>query len=148
MILAGASSMHSTSVPLAPIFVEVGSGELIDKITILQIKADRIDDPAKLAHVRHELTVLEAARRTHLGDFSQIGAIEADLRAVNERLWLIEDELREHEVTGDFGPRFIELARAVYQTNDRRAALKKQINMITGSSVVEEKSYAGPNADG
>lgn len=140
--------MPSPFIPHAPIVVEIGSGELIDKITILQIKAERIDDPAKLAHVRHELAVLEAARRAHLDIYEQIGAIEADLRAVNERLWLIEDDLREHEATGDFGPTFIELARAVYKTNDRRAALKKQINMATGSAVVEEKSYrGGPASD-
>lgn len=140
--------MHSPPVPRPPISVEVGSGELIDKITILQIKAERIADPAKLAHVRHELAVLEAARRAHLDGYDQIGAIEADLRAVNERLWLIEDDLREHEAAGDFGPRFVELARAVYKTNDRRAALKKQINVITGSAVVEEKSYQSFGADG
>lgn len=140
--------MHSHPVPHAQISVEVGSGELIDKITILQIKAERIDDPVKLAHVRHELAALEAARRAHLDGYVEIGAIEADLRAVNERLWMIEDDLREHEAAGNFGPRFIELARAVYKNNDRRAALKKEINAITGSAVVEEKSYRGFGAGG
>lgn len=125
-----------------PILVEIGSGELIDKITILQIKAERIADPSKLVNVRHELAVLEAARRTHGVAGRELAALEADLKAVNLRLWVIEDEIRACEARGDFGDAFIALARAVYGTNDRRAALKKSINLLTGAAIVEEKSYA------
>jgi Family of unknown function (DUF6165) len=126
-----------------PILVEIGAGELIDKITILQIKAERMTDAAKLANVRHELGVLDQARAAHLAPSTEGARLETDLRTVNAALWDIEDAIRECEAAGDFGPRFIELARAVYKTNDRRAALKKEINLLTGASIVEEKSYAG-----
>ena len=127
----------------APILVEIGSGELIDKITILQIKAERMTDEAKLANVRHELAILDQARKAHLVPSAEAHQLESALKEVNGQLWDIEDEIRECETASDFGLRFIELARAVYRTNDRRAALKKQINLLTGATIVEEKSYAG-----
>ncbi len=124
-----------------PILIEIGPGELIDKITILHIKSERMRDEDKLRNVRYELTVLEAARREHLPDLPVLRTLEADLKAVNEALWVIEDDIRDCEARRDFGPAFIELARSVYKQNDRRAALKKEINLLTGSSIVEEKSY-------
>ena len=127
----------------SPIIVEIGAGELIDKITILEIKAERIGDPVKLANVRHELAVLEEARHAHMKPSAEAARLEEALKTVNGQLWEIEDHIRDCEAAGDFGPRFVDLARSVYKTNDRRAALKKKINLLTGSSMVEEKSHAG-----
>ena len=125
----------------SPPMIPIGPGELIDKITILQIKTERMDDEAKLKNVRHELEVLEAARRMHLPDVSGLAELEAALKGVNGDLWVIEDDIRDCESDRDFGPRFIELARSVYRQNDKRAALKKEINLLCGSAIVEEKSY-------
>jgi tetratricopeptide (TPR) repeat protein len=122
--------------------VEVAPGELLDKITILQIKRQRISDPAKLRNVAVELESLEAARRRALPDVPELAALEADLRAVNEALWQIEDDIRLCERDQDFGPRFVALARSVYKTNDRRAALKRRVNELLGARILEEKSYA------
>jgi len=124
-----------------PVLIEVGPGELIDKITILRIKSERMSDAAKLANVRHELDVLEKARAENLADSDGLRRLEAALKAVNEALWVIEDDIRQCEADRDFGTKFVELARAVYKQNDKRAALKKEINLLTGSSIVEEKSY-------
>ena len=123
------------------ILVEVGTGELVDKITILQIKAERIEDPNKLANVNHELTVLSQTLHRELPASTELDALTAELKSINESLWEIEDDIRACEAAKDFTARFIELARAVYITNDKRAAVKKQINVLTGSTVVEEKSY-------
>ncbi len=123
--------------------VEVSPGELLDKITILEIKSQRIAESAKLRNVAVELQTLEAARRRALPDSPQLAVMVAELRAINEALWQIEDDIRRCEQDGDFGPRFVELARSVYRTNDRRAALKRRINDLLGARIVEEKSYAG-----
>jgi hypothetical protein len=155
--------------------VPVSAGELLDKISILQIKAERIGDPAKRANVAVELAALEAvavraglvagagcgvsgaegsggdgAESTANGGADGAGAAGseelpatmAELIGVNGELWEIEDRIRDCERAGDFGPGFVELARAVYRTNDRRAALKARINQLCGSQLVEEKSYA------
>ncbi len=123
------------------LLIEVGAGELIDKITILKIKVKRMTDVAKLKNVHHELSVLGAAYAQNLAATPALERLEAELQAVNEALWVIEDDIRACEAVRDFGPRFIELARSVYIQNDRRAAIKKQINEHCGSSIVEEKSY-------
>ncbi|HUY33777.1 MAG TPA: tetratricopeptide repeat protein [Pirellulales bacterium] len=125
-----------------PITVEVAPGELLDKLTILRIKNRRITDPARLRNVRAELGVLEAARAASLGDSPELTELTAQLTAVNESLWDIEDEIRVCEQAGDFGPRFVELARGVYHRNDHRAVVKRQINELLGSTLIEEKSYA------
>jgi hypothetical protein len=122
------------------ILVPVSPGELIDKITILRIKAARITDAAKLANVRHELDVLTAAGRA-IAVTPALTALEAELQAINDELWDIEDAIRAADARGDFGPSFVALAQAVYRTNDRRAAVKKRINVMLGSAIVEEKSY-------
>jgi hypothetical protein len=124
-----------------PLLVEVAAGDLLDRLTILQIKSERIRDPARLRHVRAELEALAGPRRA-LGESPELAALAAQLREVNERLWDVEDELRLCERLQDFGPRFIELARSVYRTNDRRAALKGAVNDLLQSPLVEEKSYA------
>jgi Tetratricopeptide repeat len=116
-------------------------GELIDKITILHIKARRVGDPNKLGNIRCELAMLEDCARAIVLDSPALEALQAELAAVNESLWAIEDEIRGCERTGEFGEPFIALARAVYKTNDRRAALKFEINILCRSAIVEEKSY-------
>jgi len=121
--------------------VEISVGELLDKITILRIKSERIPDPAKLAHVRQELEVLEQCWEAHRPAGLDLGPEIRQLQAVNERLWEIEDAIREREAAGDFGAAFIELARSVYFQNDERAAIKRRINERSGSALVEEKSY-------
>ncbi len=123
--------------------VEVSVGEVLDKITILEIKDQRITDPAKLANVRTELSTLNDTLAGVLRPTPELGRLRKELFDINAALWDIEDEIRECETAKDFGPRFIELARAVYFTNDKRAAVKKQINLAVGSRLVEEKSYAG-----
>jgi len=129
------------------LLIPVSWGELLDKITILQIKSERMTDAAKLANVRSELELLEEVRNRLGGDPDGLAELVADLREVNGRLWEIEDAIRDCEREQDFEERFIELARSVYFTNDRRADLKYRINSLMGSQVVEEKSYT-PYADG
>lgn len=124
-----------------PVTIEVAPGELIDKITILQIKAERIRDEAKLRNVRFELETLVAARDAAIAASPALDALTSELKVVNETLWEIEDDIRVEERQGEFGGRFIELARSVYRQNDRRAALKRRINELLGSRLIEEKSY-------
>ena len=126
----------------APILVEIAPGELLDKITILQIKTERMTDPAKVKNVQVELAILAKTRQESMAASAELTKLEGQLKAVNERLWDIEDEIRVCEGKQDFGPRFIALARAVYHENDHRAALKKSINQLLQSRIVEEKSYA------
>ena len=125
--------MHDILVPISP-------GELLDKITILRIKTARILDAAKLANVRLELDLLERTWRDSRGA-ADVTRDERALQEVNERLWDIEDRICEKEARQTFDREFIELARAVYHSNDERAAIKKRINTALGSRLVEEKSY-------
>jgi hypothetical protein len=122
--------------------IPASAGELVDKITILEIKSERIGDPAKLRNVRRELALLSAVRERELAQHPEMGDLAAELKRINEALWEIEDEIRECERRADFGPRFIALARAVYRTNDKRAEAKRRIDAAVGSQIVEEKSYA------
>ncbi|HET7358614.1 MAG TPA: DUF6165 family protein [Rhodanobacteraceae bacterium] len=121
--------------------VPVSLGELIDKITILEIKAERISDDAKLANVRNELELLLATWANAPASATDIADARARLKAVNEALWDIEDRIRVKEKARAFDDAFIELARAVYVRNDERAAIKREINLALGSQLVEEKSY-------
>lgn len=120
--------------------VPVSWGELIDKITILEIKSERMGDQAKLGNVRKELELLKSRLGARAAQ-PEISRLTGSLRDVNGTLWNVEDEIRACENAGDFGSRFVELARSVYITNDRRAALKREINIVLGSDLVEEKSY-------
>ncbi len=122
------------SIPVAP-------GELLDKITILEIKTERMNDPVKLANVRRELNLLDAVWRQAGIEDEQVSRLRSELKRVNEALWQIEDDIRDEERAGRFEDRFIELARLVYVTNDKRADIKKRINLALGSEIVEEKSY-------
>lgn len=123
--------------------VEVSVGEFLDKLTILEIKAERISDPAKLAHVRRELETLRAAWAASPFALAEVGAELEELAALNRALWEIEDRIRDHEARGCFDTDFVELARSVYLTNDRRAAVKRRLNQRLGSDLVEVKSYRG-----
>jgi len=123
------------------ISVPVSFGELIDKITILEIKAAQIRDAGKLANVRVELDLLTSTWDANPAARTDIGAERAQLRAVNQALWDIEDRIRVKEKAQAFDAEFVELARAVYFRNDERAAVKRAINLKLGSQLVEEKSY-------
>jgi hypothetical protein len=126
---------QSVSVPVAP-------GELFDKIAILRIKSERITDKIKLHNVRLELSQLESSQSESYKMTPELSALAADLKRINEELWEIEDAVRDCERNQDFGAKFIELARSVYRTNDRRAETKRKINELLGSAIMEEKSYA------
>ncbi|MGE5477868.1 MAG: DUF6165 family protein [Bacteroidales bacterium] len=123
------------------VLVPVSWGEVIDKITILEIKAERIADAAKLANITKELDELVAVREREFPSHAALAALAGELKAINEKLWVIEDDIRDCERAKDFGAKFVELARAVYYTNDERAAVKRKINDLLGSALVEEKSY-------
>ena len=127
----------------ATLLAPVSPGELIDRLTILHIKSQRISDPAKLRMVRLELDALSAVRNQSLPQNEQLDHLTHELEQVNLRLWQIEDDIREADRAGDFGPKFIELAKSVYRTNDRRAELKRQINVLLGSELADVKQYAG-----
>jgi len=121
--------------------VEIPSGELIDRITILEIKAQRVTDPEKLNNVEKELRTLTNTRDCFIQPSAELAELTSQLKAVNEALWEIEDGIRDCERAKDFGPRFVELARSVYRNNDRRAELKRKISILLGSNLIEEKSY-------
>lgn len=130
------------------VLVPISPGELLDKITILRIKAARITDPAKVGNIRLELELLEKTWRESGCADAHLAKDERALHDVNDRLWDIEDRIREKEAVQTFDRDFIELARAVYVYNDERAAIKKRVNIQLGSRIIEEKSYraykAGP----
>ena len=126
---------------MSEIQAPVSFGELLDKIAILQIKSERMSDAAKLVNVRNELSALETTWMAHPAAGHNIVELRAQLKAVNERLWVIEDDIRIKEKAQEFDAEFIRLARAVYFENDERAKIKKDINLALGSSYVEEKSY-------
>lgn len=126
---------------MSELLVPVSFGELLDKIAILEIKSERMADAAKLANVRRELAALNATWAAHPAAGQDIGGLRAALKAVNERLWVIEDDIRCKEREQAFDGEFVRLARAVYFENDERARIKKEINLALGSAYVEEKSY-------
>jgi hypothetical protein len=121
--------------------VPVSVGEVLDKITILQIKLAHISDAAKRVNIQNELDALLPLVAGDAFTTDQMQGLMAELKVVNEALWDIEDDIREKEAAKSFDAEFIRLARAVYVTNDKRAEIKKQINLATGSALIEEKSY-------
>ena len=121
--------------------VPVSPGEVLDKITILEIKSERISDPDKVANVRRELELLSTTWKESVVQDETINRIHAELKEINEALWEIEDDIRDKERAREFDQRFIDLARSVYVTNDQRANAKKELNIYLGSEIVEEKSY-------
>ena len=126
--------MENIKVPVSP-------GEVLDKITILEIKSERMEDPEKVANVRIELKLLQDTWAANITDDDTIRGLHAQLKEINEALWEIEDDIRDKERVKEFDERFIELARAVYFTNDKRSEVKKKLNLHLGSQIVEEKSY-------
>jgi Family of unknown function (DUF6165) len=122
--------------------VPISVGELVDKVTILEIKSVNIADEQKRANIRRELDALTGVAAPILSATPALKPLKDDLRRINETLWQIEDDIRDCERRREFGAPFIALARSVYQTNDRRAATKRKIDELTGSDLVEEKSYA------
>lgn len=133
--------MPSTEAKGPAITVEISPGELLDKISILEIKSERIGDAEKLANIRYELKSLQDTVPDQFAANPAMTRLMRDLKTVNEELWDIEDDIRDCESRKDFGETFVQLARSVYRTNDRRAAIKREINTLCGSAIVEEKSY-------
>jgi uncharacterized protein DUF6165 len=124
------------------IMIEISPGELVDRLTILEIKLENISDPVKLANIRHEYELVKASSRRHLPETIELATLTADLKSVNSELWRTEDDIRDCERNGEFGDNFVRLARSVYRTNDKRAGIKRRINDLLKSAIVEEKSYA------
>ena len=122
--------------------VEVSNGELLDKLTILELKMSNISDDKKLINVKKEFNELNPLAKLLFEKFKDELLIKyKELALINSELWKIEDDIRECEKNKNFGEKFVELARAVYFTNDKRSNVKKQINILTGSGFIEEKSY-------
>ncbi len=126
---------------LDKILVEISPGEMIDKITILSIKSDMISDEDKLKNINYEHSILLKTRDKFLPQSPELEKLSFNLREINEKLWKIEDEIRDCENRKDFSETFIDLARAVYITNDERSNIKREINLLLGSKLIEEKSY-------
>ena len=137
--ITGINGGHNVQTLLTPVSI----GELIDKITILEIKAERITDAAKLGNVRTELDGLWPLWLQQQAARPELAMLKQRLRAINERMWDIQDQLRAKETAQDFGAEFITLARGVYGTNGERVVVKNEINRIAGSALVEEKQYQG-----
>ena len=124
------------------ITAEISPGELIDKITILEIKMDRITDEKKLKNIKTEWDALNQSRANKILISAKLDELTAELKTINETLWVIEDDIRECEQRKEFGEAFITLARSVYLNNDHRARVKRKINELLGSRLIEEKSYS------
>ncbi len=123
------------------LYAEISPGELFDKITILEIKTEQISDPGKLSNVKKELRILLGIRDEHVTMSDALFGLLDELKQVNQKLWVVEDRIRDCERNQDFGHTFIELARSVYKENDKRALLKNKINLALNSNLFEEKSY-------
>ena len=134
-------------VPPQDILVPISVGELMDKITILEIKSERIKNPSQLENILRELEALRAVRLRDI-ERAMLDKLSAELKRVNAKLWDVEDAIRDCEARSDFGEPFIELARMVYQLNDERSRLKKAINLGSGSRILEEKSYRSFQREG
>jgi len=134
-------------VPPQDILVPISVGELMDKITILEIKSERINNPSQLENILRELEALRAVRLRDI-QRAMLDKLSAELKRVNAKLWDVEDAIRDCEARSDFGEPFIELARMVYQLNDERSRLKKAINLASGSRIIEEKSYRSFQREG
>lgn len=128
--------------------VPISSGELLDKITILEIKLANICEPEKRKNIMKELNILESVSAQNIPASDKLAFLTAKLREINQHLWTLEDEIRAYEDNGDFGKRFVACARSIYRTNDARAQVKREINLLLRSDIVEEKSYARYGGDG
>ncbi|PYE84603.1 DUF6165 family protein [Pseudoroseicyclus aestuarii] len=133
---------------MTEILAPISPGELLDKLTILRLKEERIAEPAKLAHVREERAALSDIARDAMPDSPEIRTLWDELYQINAILWQVEDDIRACEARQDFSETFVALARSVYRTNDRRAEIKRRINEALGSTLIEEKSYTDPDGEG
>jgi hypothetical protein len=133
--------MTPTQLDINQIHIPSAPGELLDKLTILELKKEFVKDPAKLANITYELESLLHTKEAHIPQTPQIDALYNDLKKTNHKLWIIEDDIRDCERKKQFDQTFIDLARAVYITNDRRCEIKREINDFLGSRIIEEKSY-------
>jgi len=124
------------------VLIPISWGELVDKITILEIKSERVTSPAALTNIRRELELLSGIAGKIQDPRARLAALKRALKRVNEKLWTIEDRIREKEANRSFDHEFIELARSVYQNNDERGRLKRDINLLLNSELVEEKQYS------
>lgn len=124
------------------IAVNVSPGELIDKLTILELKLSRIVDPAKLANVRREHELLKRTADLHIATTARLAELRSELYEANTTIWDVEDQLRDHERRQDFGEAFVSAARRAYQANDQRSLIKRRINELLGSALIEEKSHS------
>ena len=127
---------------MSALLIPGSPGELVDKITILEIKAAKISEKVKQSNILYELGVLMKSYEENITVSVKLTDLKRELKKVNESLWDIEDDIRSCERRADFGSDFIKLARSVYFENDRRASLKKDINILLASKIIEEKSYA------
>jgi hypothetical protein len=141
-ILLSVTIVVSTHLYAIEIKVPLSIGDLIDKITILQVKLEKISDPNKIEHISHELDLLLKTLENHVPHSPQLEELSAALHEINRTLWDIEDGTRTKEAKQEFDQDFIELARSVYINNGYRHALKREINILTGSDIIEEKQYA------
>ena len=137
----GMATRSASEVNNAPVFAPLSPGELFDRLSILEIKRQRISDRAKLKNVCREWELLREKKEAVAAGSARLEGIYAELGEVNRRLWEIEDAIRECEAGGDFGSKFVELARSVYRVNDERTALKRRVNEAVGSELIEEKEY-------
>jgi hypothetical protein len=133
--------LHRSGLAVTAIFAPISVGEALDRLTILWVKRDQISDSGKLQNIHREILQLETAIFRNLVRTDAVNDLVSRLSGINTQLWHIEDEIRRCEGRKDFGPTFIQLARSIYRTNDERAAIKRQINELTGSALIEEKSY-------
>lgn len=124
-----------------PIYAEIAPGELIDKITVLEIKAERIVDPARLSNVKTELEILSKTRDEHIPSSSEMESLAQSLKEANQKIWDLGDKIRELGEAGNFGEEFVDVSWSIHLENDKRAATKKKINLLMNSRIIEEKSY-------
>ena len=126
---------------MSKILTEISAGELLDKLSILEIKLNKINDPALLRKIKKEHYVINETKKKNINSSNEINALYIELKKINERLWEIEDKIRSCEKNSDFKDKFIQLARNVYFSNDKRAKIKLEINKILGSNIQEVKQY-------
>lgn len=125
----------------APIYAEIAPGELVDKITVLEIKAEHIAEPDRLKNVRTELDALRETLDKHLHASPELQKLTQELKEANKKIWDLSDRIRELGGAGDFGEEFVNVSWSIHTVNDERAAIKKKINLMQGSRITEEKSY-------
>ena len=126
---------------MSKILTEISAGELMDKLSILEIKLDKIKDPALLQEIKKEYEAINEAKNKNINSSDEINFLYIDLKKINEQLWEIEDKIRLCEKNSDFKDKFIQLARDVYFKNDKRSKIKSEINKILGSNIKEVKQY-------